>query len=1413
MLVQKKDGRLEEFDSDKILDSIKKAALAVDGKDEDIRARAKQVIEIRDELIRNGFDKDEAEAEAEEMFEGYIEDGEYTEYDEDEASEVLDIVTDSIDSYVADKIKDVDDELNDYVIESSLISDFVKKALMITQHSKTAEEYILYSSSRDRVREMNTSLMKSFENLTFGKSKDVETKRENANIDGDSAMGTMLKYGSEGAKKFNLLYVVSPAASRAHTDGDIHIHDLDFLSLTETCITEDTILTIDRCIITAKKFNQDINSNNEVNKWIDLDNVTILSKGNNVKAKRFIQRELGDKKVLEFKLDGSLIYFSEACDSEEIKHSEYTNTLRVTSDHIIPVVRDNSIIEIKACEIKPGDKLFLDVDYDTFAEPINDILGGRVIFKDGDHISPDFNEDAYWDAIEKNDYDSYSKLYYGALVVVTDVTEIPYNGYVYDFETENHYFSANGVTVHNCCQIDLDKLFKDGFNTGHGFLREPGEIRSYAALACIAVQSNQNDQHGGQSIPSFDYYMAPGVAKSFVKNIYKIIDIKYSEATNGDGNYTQDGKLTNLGIKNELKNYIAEHKLIMNDAGYEFIHDTFKNYCLELTDDEVGSIIDKAYEITDNDTHQAMEAVIHNLNSMHSRAGAQVPFSSINFGTDTSTEGRMASFNLLRATDEGLGNGETPIFPVSIFKEKAGVSYNPGDPNYDLWEEACRVSAKRLFPNFSNLDVPFNLQYYKEGDKDTEVAYMGCVQGSEVITYKIDGKLYVEGIGRAFNRLSSLGIVDNGVSKYIDTHDKSVSIFDSKCGKFVGVKKFILNNNRNNWYRLSLSNGRNLVATEDHPLPIKGKGRTFVKDMNTGDLVPVTYKQYSENTVTPSFSTNVAWMLGLILCDASYAGNVMISLGPNEFDIVDKVRSTATELGFDISVKEQTRGEKGHYLDVNIKAGSQLKHFRSYLTKLFGGKTKVERQIPNEVFSWADNYKYAFLAGMMDADGYVNHHRDGRTGDTCRCVIGSINKELALQEVALAQSLGLAAVHYDNHYSAGSDKVRVLVEFGFSSKLYEHMVSEKKKELLDAMKSSHVTPVEYAKVTSIEKIELDECSYDVETESDMFDVSGILSHNCRTRVMANVYNPNYEKVTGRGNLSFTSINLPRLGIKASGNIDRFFIMLDDMLELVHKQLLERFEVQCRKHPRNYPFLMGQGIWIGSDKLGPDDDIREILKNGTLTVGFIGLAECLKALMGVHHGESEDAQKLGLRIVGYMRKKTDEWSATEHMNYSVIGTPAEGLSGRFVKMDKKRFGIIPGVTDREYYTNSSHIPVYYPISAAKKIDLEAPYHALCNGGHISYIEMDGDPTKNLDAFKKIVRYMHDKGIGYGAVNHPIDRDSVCGYNGIIDDVCPRCGRREFEPMTPEMWNKLKWMNLFQILQAVGIAETLMKSLTE
>ncbi len=669
------------------------------------------------------------------------------------------------------------------------IQDIVEKVLIENGHAKTAKAYILYRYERTRSREMKTNLMRVLNELTFNPAKDSDIKRENANIDGDTAMGTMLKYGSVSAKEFYEMYVLEERHAKAHKNGDIHIHDLDFLTLTTTC-----------------------------------------------------------------------------------------------------------------------------------------------------------------------------------------------------------------------CQIDLLKLFHGGFSTGHGFLREPNDIASYSALACIAIQSNQNDQHGGQSVPNFDYSMAEGVRKTYshryVQNIARALDL-IANIDNADE--------TAKNIFNEIKEKYNIIPNLANDSGYT--EKEFEKLC-EITDTETAEKIQKfavknAQKETDRATYQAMEALIHNLNTMNSRAGAQTPFSSINYGTDTSPEGRMVIKNVLLAQEAGLGNGETPIFPIHIFKIKEGINYNKDDINYDLFKLACRVSAKRLFPNFSFLDAPYNLQYYKEGDYNTEVAYMGC----------------------------------------------------------------------------------------------------------------------------------------------------------------------------------------------------------------------------------------------------------------------------------------------------------------------------------------------------------------------------------RTRVIGNVYDPTREIVTGRGNLSFTSINLPRLAIKADHNVGAFFDMLDEMMDLTIEQLLHRFKIQSQKKVRNFPFLMGQGVWIDSDKLSADDTVGEILKHGTLSVGFIGLAETLKALIGKHHGESEEARELGLEIIQAMRNRLDEECKRTGLNFSLLATPAEGLSGRFVRMDAERYGVIKGVTDREYYTNSFHVPVYYPISAFEKIKIEAPYHALTNAGHISYIELDGDPMENLDAFEKVVRCMKEAGIGYGSINHPVDRDPVCGYTGIIGECCPMCGRKE------------------------------------
>ena len=967
------------------------------------------------------------------------------------------------------------------------------------------------------------SLMDTIGELTFINATDTDLKRENANIDGDTAMGIMLKYGSEVAKQYNLDNLVSKDIATAHRNGDIHIHDLDFMSLTATC-----------------------------------------------------------------------------------------------------------------------------------------------------------------------------------------------------------------------CQIDLEKLFTGGFNTGNGYIREPEEIRSYGALACIAIQANQNEMHGGQSIPAFDYYMAVGVAKSFCKKIKNILDIRYPRH-----------RELNSIVYEDIRAYRKRHRLIMNKEGIEFIRYTLdKKHTEIISHREIELIIEMAVEQVENDTYQTMEAVIHNLNTMHSRAGAQVPFSSLNYGTDTSTEGRMVIRNLLKATERGLGNGETPIFPVQVFKVKNGVNYKETDPNYDLFKYSMVVSSKRLFPNYTFIDTPFNLKYYKKGDIKSEVATMGCLSGEELIHFKIDKEEYILNFkdSYTFIRNKLTPIQYSSSTEYIDTYDHNISIYDSYTGDFVKVKKFIRNTHIDNWRTLTFEDGQTLSLTGDHPLPIIGKGRITADNIKSGDKI---------------YRTGIKLEHTLDI-DNPYLKGLLVG---------ERLSDTTNKL-------------KNVYID-------PYKY-------LYEGEYE-EDSLNSRIFRAKLEDKYMFIAGIIENSRI--HYNDDYTA-VFR--IDTTNKSLINSVCYLLNGLGLKAT-ISNRFTTSKGIIVNLYSLDFiANKQILNFASIKFKtkrdkiyihdSLLDNTKYSNI-----AVVKSINSISLDEdstYSYDVETVSDRFDVSGLQSHNCRTRVMSNIHNKNNETSVGRGNLSFTTINLPRLAIKASngvigkGDIDLFYSLLDTTLELVHRQLLERFEIQCKRHPRNYPFLMGQGVWTGTDTLCPNEDIREVLKEGSLSVGFIGLAETLKMLTGEHHGESTKAQQLGLDIIGYMRNKTDEWSAKEKMNYGVIGTPAEGLSGRFVKLDQKLYGKIKGVTDREYYTNSSHIPVYFDINAFDKIRLEAPYHSLENAGHICYVELDGDISTNISAFETVIRCMYDNGVGYGAINHPVDTDPVCGYVGIINDVCPRCGRRANEAMTEEMWNILK-----------------------
>ena len=1154
-------------------------------------------------------------------------------------------------------------QLNKDKISVEEIQDLVEKVLILNKEVDMAKGYILYRARRTEIREANSDLMKEYYDITFKDAEEVDVKRDNANVDGNTAMGTMLQYGAAGSKRFCEKHVLDPKHRDAHKSGSIHIHDMDFEAIgTLTCLVGNTYITLkdkDGNIIntTIEYFDKIFEQKDNINpEWKDINNYYILGRNGWTKLEKVMRRKInkddklynlkthkglglkvtenhripvirnGVEELLQVKditIGDSLLNNPriDICDSrdtlnlaEEFLNSQYLEnknnimicnirklkqymmykyeinnlskllnsntsrngtsyitleqfkyltdnydipyevliTLEITmrnSKHSLPVIYPitNELMTIMGYIFGDGsinkwgtgaviynvdplklqyfkkcyDKICLTplswrgdkkknyqtgwlINNSIFSLLISRVLGYKkysnemlmpnMIFNLSDELKFSFisgltdtdgcctqgwsygtvckefaeqlvnllktlnidtkveftpnkgtftgftgsyrNYDGYkirlTDAKNisiilkglngvKQNQNLINDLAYIGNTVKFDVNKlkdkilIEEDCYVYDLQTVEHWFIANNYVVHNCCQIDIKKLFNNGFSTGHGHLREPQDIMSYAALAAIAIQSNQNDQHGGQSIPNFDYGLATGVAKTFVK-LYKdnmvkalmfTLDCEEEKAKKiTDKNVTSYNETSCPCLDEELY-FMGGYKSYEFGRLYNEIHDK------DIVDKVQRFAYNMAKKETTKKTYQAMEGFLHNLNTMHSRAGAQVPFSSINFGTDTSAEGRLIIEQFLLSCEAGLGNGETAIFPISCFKVKEGINYNPTDPNYDLFKLAMRVSSKRLFPNFVFLDAPFNAKYYQPGRPETEAVAMGC----------------------------------------------------------------------------------------------------------------------------------------------------------------------------------------------------------------------------------------------------------------------------------------------------------------------------------------------------------------------------------RTRVMSSVFPESDGIVFGRGNDSFTSINLPRIAIKHGiclGNretpdMEGFYKELDETIELVISQLLERYRVQCKKKVKNFPFLMGQKVWFGSEELDWEDTLEKVIKHGTLTAGFIGLAETLIALTGKHHGEDKNVQQLGLEIISHIRQRMDEAAEKYTLNFSLIATPAEGLSGRFVKIDKKIYGEIPGVTDKDYYTNSFHVPVYYNISAADKIDIEAPYHALTNAGHITYIELDGDPSKNLEAFEIIIRKMKESNIGYGSINHPLDRDSVCGFNGVIGDRCPNCGR--------------------------------------
>ena len=764
----------------------------------------------------------------------------------------------------------------------------------------------------------------------------------------------------------------------------------------------------------------------------------------------------------------------------------------------------------------------------------------------------------------------------------------------------------------NCLQIPLGKLLDNGFATGHGYLRTPATIGSAATLACIIIQANQNDMFGGQAIPTFDYDLAPYVAKSYIRHVATYLEAHHF------GVKCMTKESLKEGFIKPLDKYIMKNKTITDILGKCAIFDTLYEYLqangyeprMFMDDTQQQCMLEYASMCTERETYQAMEATVHNLCTLASRAGAQVPFSSLNLGTCTSDEGRRVTRNLLLAVEAGLGYGETAIFPISIFKLKKGVNRNVNDPNYDLYRLALRVTAKRLFPNFINLDAPFNLKYYKEGKPETEVTAMGALTGESVI--RIDYKDTV-----------------------LFPSDSAVYFADVK---FKDVEEFLVSHN--------------LTETKE---PIKFDENTYYYN------------------IVPGVHTSDTIALRSMFPDPTEIKKFMVFKDPNLKWLKIKYR----------------------------------------VDKIFGYETRAITVTDDHPLPVRKEVDKGFVRTLA---------RDIKVGDMLPYVVTQPRSSYPACEVT-------------------------------------------------------------------EIIELDEryIGYDIETSTDRFDVDGIVSHNCRTRTIGNIHDPSKEVVTGRGNLFFTTINLPYLALEALQStdehdelVDVFFKKLEQRLKDVVDFSMDRFNLIAKRKAKNYPFLMGQHLYVGSENLLPDDEIREVIKHGSMTAGFIGLAETLVVLTGKHHGESYVAQELGLKIVKFMYDYMNKVAEETKLNFGIMGSPAEGCSGRLLRLTRKKFGTIPGVTDKEYFTNSFHVEVAYEISAYDKIQIEAPYHQYCPAGQISYLELNSDAVSNIDAMETLVNAMSDSGMGYFAINHPVDRDPVCGYVGYFPNgVCPRCGRRECE----------------------------------
>ncbi|HCL4455116.1 TPA: anaerobic ribonucleoside-triphosphate reductase [Clostridium botulinum] len=882
----------------------------------------------------------------------------------------------------------------------------------------------------------------------------------------------------------------------------------------------------------------------------------------------------------------------------------------------------------------------------------------------------------------------------------------------------------------NCMLVDIGYMFKHGFHIGNTEIETPKSFMTACTVTTQIIAHVASSIYGGTTVNEIDKVLSPYVKISFKKHFMTGLYWINDEISNDDFE-DKYGEINHDNIEIQKK-FPKVHK-----------------YATELTKKEV---------------YDGCQTIEYQINSLYTSNG-QTPFFTLGFGRGISWEETLIQENILKVRINGLGKAKkTAIFPKLVFAVEEGVNKNPTDKNYNIKQLAIKCATLRMYPDILNVPMVIkNTGSFKNP--------MGCVDGKEIITYKIDNKLFVESFERMWDRLSKKFEVKEQVSEgnyYINLEE--TFIYDTKKG-FVNVQRIIRNKDKNDWIRIKFSNGRSLMTTSDHPLPIINKGKTFAKDLEIGDMININQNQYSENNI--NYNIDKAWLLGVILCDGCYDGNITTSLNAiGEDDIIQKYKDIFPKIyNLNITEKEQNRGKKGLYKDLVTK-GNQI-HIKKQFENLFGGIQKIKRHIPNEVFSWNREAKLSFLAGMIDADGYINS--TGNSGSTVQ--IGSTNKELALQTMALAQSLGLQAKVYLNHYtSKDKNKIRYRIEFSATLELLKYISCNKKIDCFT--REANISKTNIASVSSIEFIgNRNEYSYDVTTDSDYFEVSGIYSHNCRS-FLSPWYDENGTLIhDGRNNCGVYTINLPRLGIRSNHSIEYFYKLLDEQLEIAYEALMYRLHRFDSVRAKEAPILYCEGAM--GVKLNPEDNVSKLFKNGraSISLGYIGVHETILAIFGKHIYDDENLRSEGIKLVKYLHDKCNEWKEKTGYGFSVYSTPAESLCYRFCEIDKKDFGILKGITDKDYYMNSFHLDVTKQVSSFDKIDFEAPYPPLANGGHICYTEFPS-LVNNPQALEDVWDYSYDK-TDYQGTNTPIDKCFECGFEGEFDAtdkgfICPNCG---------------------------------------